>query len=226
MKYIPPLNWLPGDELDEDRSHWNAVPESAVTAEREGSYPSAIGFEATQREIVNAIIAAGLTPDEEDYTQLAAAIPLLIPTTPVLTGAMLWWPKSTPPSWALVRDGAAYSRATYADLFAAIGTDYGVGDGVTTFNVPDDRGLFMRGWDDGAGIDTGRVFGSYQAEEINAHTHSMTLNSMVGDDPGGSGAQGWGGDNMSKGSRTNTTASTGGAETRPKNRAYLPIIIF
>lgn len=78
MKYIPPLNWLPGDEADENRPHWNADPESGVPAERRGAQPSAIGFEAAQREIVSAITAAGLTPDPEDYTQLAAAIAAMV----------------------------------------------------------------------------------------------------------------------------------------------------
>lgn len=86
MEYIPPLNALPGDEENEDRSHWNADPGGANQALREGSYPSAIGFEACQREIVNVIEEAELVPDGEDYTQLAQAIMALIdanaPETP------------------------------------------------------------------------------------------------------------------------------------------------
>lgn len=78
MKYVPPLNALPGDEEDEDRGHWNADPGGANVPLREGAYPSAIGFEACQREIVNAIEEAGLEPDPEDYTQLAQAILALI----------------------------------------------------------------------------------------------------------------------------------------------------
>jgi microcystin-dependent protein len=46
-------------------------------------------------------------------------------------------------------NGAAVSRSTYAVLFAAIGTLYGAGDGTTTFNLPDYRGEFLRGLDDG-----------------------------------------------------------------------------
>lgn len=222
MKYIPPLNWKPGDELNENRAHWNAVPESAITAEREGSYPSATGFEAVQREIVNAILVAGLVPDPDDYTQLAQAIIALAPNTNIFTGAMLYWPKSTPPSWALERDGAAYSRTTYAALFAKIGTDYGVGDGVTTFNVPDDRGLFDRAWDHGAGVDAGRAFGSYQADELKSHRHNVHSNQ--GGTPGS--PYYLYGEFTTAPLTGNYTEYTGGAETRPKNRAYLPIIIF
>ena len=47
-------------------------------------------------------------------------------------------------NWLLC-DGQAVSRATYADLFAIIGTNFGEGNGVTTFNVPDYRGKFLRG---------------------------------------------------------------------------------
>jgi phage-related tail fiber protein len=59
-------------------------------------------------------------------------------------------------------------------LFSAIGTTFGSGDGSTTFNVPDLRGEFARGWDDGRGIDTGRTFGSAQASANLAHTHGIT----------------------------------------------------
>ena len=47
-------------------------------------------------------------------------------------------------NWLLC-DGQAVSRTTYADLFAVIGTNFGEGNGVTTFNVPDYRGKFLRG---------------------------------------------------------------------------------
>ncbi|MDP7142700.1 MAG: hypothetical protein QGH69_05240 [Alphaproteobacteria bacterium] len=74
MKYIPPLNALPGDEEDDNRSHWNADPSGENLPLRQGAFPDAVGFEAVQREILNAITAGGLTPDGEDYTQLAQAI--------------------------------------------------------------------------------------------------------------------------------------------------------
>ena len=63
-------------------------------------------------------------------------------------------------------NGAAISRSTYASLFSVIGTTFGVGDGSTTFNVPDLRGNFVRAWDDGRGVDSGRMFGSAQMDTI------------------------------------------------------------
>jgi phage-related tail fiber protein len=62
-------------------------------------------------------------------------------------------------------NGAPVSRTTYADLFALIGTTFGVGDGSTTFNVPDLRGEFIRGLDDLRGVDVGRTLGSFQDEQ-------------------------------------------------------------
>ena len=63
-------------------------------------------------------------------------------------GAVIDFAGSTAPPGFLLCGGQAVSRATYAVLFAAIGTTYGVGDGVTTFNVPDLRGRVSAGRDD------------------------------------------------------------------------------
>lgn len=60
---------------------------------------------------------------------------------------------ATSPAGYLLCDGGAISRNIYSDLYAAIGTAYGVGDGSTTFNLPDLRGEFIRGLDNGRGID-------------------------------------------------------------------------
>ncbi|PUY28572.1 phage tail protein [Cronobacter sakazakii] len=72
---------------------------------------------------------------------------------------------SAPEGW-LIANGSAVSRVTYARLFSRIGTLYGSGDGSTTFNLPDARGVVLRGADLGSGRDTGRVFGSYQPDAV------------------------------------------------------------
>lgn len=90
----------------------------------------------------------------------------------VPAGAILHFARTTaPPGW-LKCNGSAISRVAYADLFAAIGTTFGSGDGFTTFNLPDLRGEFIRGWDDGRGVDGGRAFGSAQAGAIQSHDHA------------------------------------------------------
>lgn len=75
-----------------------------------------------------------------------------------------------PAGW-MKANGAAVSRTTYAALFSQVGTLYGTGDGFNTFNLPDLRGEFLRGWDDSRGIDAGRTLGSWQANAFGSHNH-------------------------------------------------------
>ena len=120
------------------------------------------------------------------------------------------------PSGFFKCNGAAVSRTTYAALFAVIGTTYGTGDGSTTFNVPDLRGEFVRGLDDGRGIDAGRAIGTVQLDEFKSHTHST---------PSGGGA-GYGQPAGGSLASASTTGSTGGTETRPRNIAMLACIKY
>ncbi len=83
-----------------------------------------------------------------------------------MVGEVAFFARSTPPSGWLKANGAAVSRTTYAALFAAIGTTFGAGDGHTTFNLPDLRGEFIRGVDDGRNVDGGRRLGSSQGDAI------------------------------------------------------------
>lgn len=66
-------------------------------------------------------------------------------------------------NWLLC-DGREIERNDYEELFSAIGTAFGKGNGVTTFNIPDCRGVTVRGSDNGRGLDKDRVFGSYQQD--------------------------------------------------------------
>ena len=101
----------------------------------------------------------------------------------VPSGAVLYFAGRTAPAGWLKANGAAVSRTAYAALFAAIGTTYGAGDGRTTFNLPDLRGEFIRGWDDGRGVDAGRVFGSAQAHALQSHQHGLSMAAdAAGDD--------------------------------------------
>lgn len=62
-----------------------------------------------------------------------------------VVGMIALWPTNSAPSKWLICDGSAIDRATYADLFALIGTAYGAGNGTTTFNIPDLRAKFPVG---------------------------------------------------------------------------------
>ena len=90
-------------------------------------------------------------------------------------GAVMAFARSTPPAGWLACNGAAVSRIAYAPLYAAIGTLWGAGDGFNTFNLPDARGDFIRGYDDGRGVDAGREFATSQAQAIQSHSHTGTV---------------------------------------------------
>ena len=123
-------------------------------------------------------------PHPQYLTQAEAdALYKAIATITAPTSSITAIPVNSVPTGYLECNGAAISRATYADLFAVIGTNYGVGDGSTTFNLPDLRGEFIRGFDNGRGIDSGRLIGSPQADELKAHAHDFSIWN-TGDDSG------------------------------------------
>lgn len=77
-------------------------------------------------------------------------------------GKIVYHNNIPPPGW-LKCNGALLSRASYQRLFAVIGTVHNIGGETSLqFRLPDYRGEFIRGFDDGRGVDSGRVFGSYQ----------------------------------------------------------------
>lgn len=120
-------------------------------------------------------------------------------------------------------DGSEVSRVEYEDLFEKIGISWGSGDDTNTFNLPDLRGEFVRGWDNGREIDTGRVFGTNQADEFRAHGHRQGRG--IGSSPGRN-ARGGGDGSLESGNPNigNYTAATGGSETRPRNVALMYVI--
>ena len=93
----------------------------------------------------------------------------------VPSGTVLYFAGSAAPAGWLKANGAAVSRTAYAALFAAIGTTYGAGDFRNTFNLPDLRGEFIRGWDNGRGVDTPRSIGSAQAHALQSHQHGLAM---------------------------------------------------
>jgi phage-related tail fiber protein len=149
-------------------------------------------------------------------------------------GAVMAFARSSVPTGWLKCNGAAVSRTTYANLFAAIGTTYGAGDGSTTFNLPDLRGEFIRGYDDGRGVDSGRGFGTAQLDAFQGHFHQPKppMTSFWGNNGSTSSGQPTGstyayetttGGPVSDG--TNGTPRTA-AETRPRNVALMYCIKY
>lgn len=144
-------------------------------------------------------------------------------------GAVLWTPSSVALAGMLLLNGQLVSRATFARLWtfangsgnitdeatftASQWGSFSTGDLATTFRLPDTRGEFMRGWDNGRGVDTARLIGSSQADLFKSHTHTSnaasTTSIVVNNGAGVPVAQGG----------TATINATGGSETRPRNVA-------
>lgn len=151
-------------------------------------------------------------------------------------GMVAFFAMNTAPAGWLKANGDAVSRTTYANLFAAIGTTYGSGDGSTTFNVPDMRAEFPRGWDDGRGVDSGRAFGSSQLDQFQAAREAYRQAPSVNTNETASHATGGGG--ITYGSTSAPLPTSGpiyaevsgygtpryGAETRARNVALLACI--
>lgn len=194
---------------------------------------------STNDILVNGVSVA---TDAEVSILVASAIP---------AGTIITFASATAPTGYLKANGALLSRTTYSALFAAIGTTFGIGDGSTTFALPDLRAYFPRGWDDGRGIDTSRVFGSLQADSYlnhshtasetsdGAHTHKTSVGDAVGaydfgtniaDATATSGTRESWADTNSAGAHTHTitvaASTTGTTETRPKNIALLYCIKY
>jgi microcystin-dependent protein len=159
-------------------------------------------------------------------TGVTGVLPVANGGTPI--GSFIWHTASTAPTSYLEANGATISRTTYAALFAVIGTTYGSGDGSTTFNLPNVSGYFVRGWDNGRGVDSGRAFGSNQTNSIQSHTHGMwqtlSRDSAQGD-PNATSAGSFGGGAAQFYQHPNTD-STGSTETRPVNIAFLPCVRY
>ena len=92
----------------------------------------------------------------------------------VPTGMVAPFAGSSAPDGWLFTDGSAYSRTEYANLFAEIGTEYGAGNGSTTFNVPNTTGQFPLGAGDGRSVgDTGGAATvTLSADEMPSHRHN------------------------------------------------------
>ena len=128
-------------------------------------------------------------------------------------GAVMPFAMATAPTGWIPCDGRSLSRTAYPRLFAAIGTLYGSANG-SSFNVPDYRGEFLRGWDAtggaGRGVDAGRGFGTWQDSENKSHTHGG-VPQLRNDVDRGVTSSLFSIDDMG------ATSPSGGVESRPRN---------
>lgn len=151
----------------------------------------------------------------------------------VPAGTVIYSASSTVPAGYLCANGAAVSRTTYANLYAAIGISYGAGDGSSTFNLPDLRGMFLRSLDDGRGIDASRTLGTTQSGQMPSHNHRLLASNgaTAAVITVSTGLAGWangvvgytaGNNNLME----NTGGTTNGGEVRPINVALLACIKY
>jgi microcystin-dependent protein len=120
-------------------------------------------------------------------------------------GCIMAYAASTSPTGWLICNGAAVSRYDCWSLFAVIGTQFGAGDGTTTFNLPDYRGAFLRGTGSN-GSYAGPNLNESQTHATQTHTH-LAISTVT--DPGHSHTQGTINDDF------NSTGSYNGTYTTP-----------
>ncbi|WP_455475513.1 Bgr_08870 family protein [Bartonella sp. B17] len=140
-----------------------------------GSAKSLLGAHQHKMEDIVGLEETYSTKDEaaaalqEIYDDIQQKMKAIFPAGFIATFAM----QKVPSGWLLC-DGATYERKDYPQLFEAIGDQWGA-DSETTFKVPDFRGMFLRGFDDGRGLDLERDFATEQKDSIKSHTHACTI---------------------------------------------------
>ena len=204
----------------------------------------AAAFNAMQEELAHIVESAGLALDINDMTQVLKAIQKLTLSranpfadiksdgaaaiSTALTylglgegsalpvGVPVPWPSAIPPTGWLKCNGAAFSAVEYPKLARVYPTN----------KLPDLRGEFIRGWDDGRGVDSGRALLSTQTDEFKSHSHYFERTwAQTGFDTTGGyyllAADVSGSVNQQ---RSDSTNSVGGSESRPRNIAFNYIV--
>lgn len=136
-------------------------------------------------------------------------------------GTMAAFPVNKIPPGFLELDGSVKSIAVYPDLAAFLGTAFNKGDeGGGNFRLPESRGEFLRGWDHGRGVDTGRVVGSWQDHAFQNHLHALRQTVTTATSTGTGLAVVISGSGTGANSDVPMTGNVGN-ETRPRNLAVV-----
>jgi hypothetical protein len=148
-------------------------------------------------------------------------------------GTIFWFAASAAPTGYKECNGEVLSKVTYNDLWLVIGNTFSNPISANHFKIPDLRGEFVRGWSHGkAGVNTGRTFGSNEADAFQGHWHELyaqagAANASVNSSSNGIPNTPLPADLV----RNPVTDGTNGtprtaSETRPRNVALLPCIKF
>ena len=244
-KSVPSVGLVNGKFVDENpitgqvgsliSSEWgNAVTDELLNVIRAGGDEPVEAEHDQLLAAIKAIVKDSIPPEKirttlaaygitdaytKSVTYTKAEIEALLKNMSALpVGAMVPFPKGTVPAGFLEVDGSVQSIAALPDLAAYLGTAFNKGDeGGGNFRLPDSRGEFVRGWDHGRGVDLGRAIGSWQADEVKSHTHSISNQSTYGSGSS-SGPQH---QSAKVGDLATPTNPSGGNETRPRNLAVM-----
>ena len=209
-----------------DKTKLNGISAGA-TAYTHPAEDGSLHVPATGTTNAGKVLTAGATAGSLSWSAVDSTPP----------GQIGWFARNTPPTGWLEANGQVIDRSHFKNLFDAIGTTFGTGDGVTTFNIPDLRGEFVRGWDNGRGVDNNRNFGSNQSDDLESHNHQLFVDFNGADaygqttslNVGGSsitGAKRGGTYSYINGSSDQLIEKIGGVETRPRNVAMLVCIKY
>ena len=144
-------------------------------------------------------------------------------------GIILPFSDDTIPEGYMLCDGSAISRTTYATLFSVIGTTYGVGDGSTTFNLPNLKGRVTVGYDstdsnfDTLGETGGEKAHTLTVNEMPSHSHDLTYVKSAITPLDTAGISGYNQNNTGTGTKTNAVENTGGGEAHNNLQPYIVI---
>lgn len=152
-----------------------------------------------------------------DVAALVSELDALKSAVPV--GSIIPFPKASVPPGYLELDGSVQSISVYPDLAAYLGTTFNTGsEPAGFFRLPESRGEFMRGWDHGRGIDSGRAIASYQGDAFKSHTHTPPNQTGINSAAIATGAKSLGGNTYDT---LYNVGFTGDTETRPRNLAVM-----
>jgi hypothetical protein len=175
---------------------------------------------ATRKYVDDKVIEVKAYADSLMAAHLAAASPH--PQYEIPVGIPLPWPTATPPAGWLKCNGAAFDKAKYPKLALAYPSGL----------LPDLRGEFIRGWDDGRGVDTGRAIYGSQTDSLQNHGHSSIRLRFIGAAGGNiavaDGSSDFTGDSDLVGPVSSRNFNGGAGrtanETRPRNIAFNYIV--
>ncbi|EFE3269332.1 tail fiber protein [Escherichia coli] len=235
---MPPINTP--DQLFHDGDPTQGIEGTLVTAGYLNNQQGAT--RDLQQELLNVLGGAHIQPDPQKTDQLLTALRALLLSrknpfgdikldgtvqkalenlglgegSALPVGVPVPWPSATPPTGWLKCNGAAFSAEEYPELAKAYPTN----------KLPDLRGEFIRGWDDGRGADNGRVLLSTQDDAFKSHSHNFdrswglkNFDPTAGFDVVTADING-----QIVNQPTRSTVAVGGSETRPRNVAFNYIV--